>query len=166
MPNTDLNTSNKLKDIVNRNKIAKGDFIITSSKGNLYVSSSAAHLLIANEIVNPDSSDTISRHDKDLIDLYTHAEKPVTEAEQIFSRSLDNMLTSHEALTEKVKRICGSVKDYSVKLGNGLLQVQRTADFDKLEKQVSILERAAQALTTLSELNEKGKLESIIKSIK
>lgn len=64
-------------------------------------------------------------------------------------------------LTANVKRVVGDVRDASEKLSQGLARVEKAANFDRLERYVTLLERAATAMKALEELERTGRLEKI-----
>ena len=103
----------------------------------------------------------------------TTAEKDVAAA----SAQLDAMLiatyTNMEALVVCENRITANAKTASSKLkqaaelvGQGVVRMEKAANFDRLERYVSLLERAAVAMTTLGELEKSGKLEKIAEAIR
>ena len=103
----------------------------------------------------------------------TTAEKDVAAA----SAQLDAMLiatyTNMEALVVCENRITVNAKTASSKLkqaaelvGQGVVRIEKAANFDRLERYVSLLERAAVAMTTLGELEKSGKLEKIAAAIR
>ena len=103
----------------------------------------------------------------------TAAERDVAAA----SAQLDNMLvalyTNMTSLVEYEKRLAANVKATSSQLkqaaesmGQGVMRIEKAANFDKLEKYVTLLERAANAMAVLGELEKSGKLEKIAAAIR
>lgn len=84
----------------------------------------------------------------------------------LFSVSLDNLHTKQTAIEAQCKKVSSSVRDSANKLGEGLVRVEKMADFNKLERYVALLERAAIAFESLAELEKTGKLEKIALAIK
>lgn len=55
----------------------------------------------------------------------------------------------------------GGVRDAADKLAAGLNKIEKAANFDRLERYVELLERAAKAMDLLATLEQSGKLEKI-----
>lgn len=103
----------------------------------------------------------------------TDAEKDVVAASAQLDRMLTSMYANLAALAECEKRIEADTKAASSRLKQaaenaiqGISRVEKAANFDKLERYVSLLERAATAMETLSELEKSGKLEKITAAIR
>lgn len=99
--------------------------------------------------------------------------KDVMAAQEKIDAMLDaigeriNKLVALEGdLGKKTKAIGGNVRDAADKLSHGLLKVEKAANFDRLERYVDLLERAASAMSALAELEQSGKLERIASAIK
>ena len=90
----------------------------------------------------------------------------IEEATEKFKKVFSRMLTAEQQASAEAKKVSGNVRKAADDLASGLLKVQKTADFATLERNVALLERAASALTALSELDKDGRLERIIKSMK
>ena len=59
-----------------------------------------------------------------------------------------------------------SLKTENIELKDKLKKVEKNANFDRLERYVLLLERAANAMHSLAELEASGKLEKIAASIR
>lgn len=94
------------------------------------------------------------------------ASKITEEATRRFSERLDDLLKKEGAFVEASKRASGSVRDATQKLADGLARIEKTANFDRLERMTELLERAEKALTSLAELDKAGKLERIAAVLK
>lgn len=88
------------------------------------------------------------------------------EATKLFSNSMDRMLAAEQKISEASKKTSGNVRKAADDLNSGIQKIERVANFDKLEKAVGLLERAAAALSTLAELEKDGKLERITTAMK
>lgn len=101
--------------------------------------------------------------------MTTDAEKAIELTDDVqarFSKSLDRLVNTQERFSENTKKVSGNVRDAANKLADGLAKIEKTANFDKLERYVILLERAASAMTVLAELEKNGKLEKIANAIK
>lgn len=90
----------------------------------------------------------------------------VEEETKMFVNAIDNLRRQEHDLAESTKKVSGSVRKAANELGEGLLKVEKMADFNKLERYVALLERAALAFESLAELEKTGKLEKIALAIK
>ena len=94
------------------------------------------------------------------------ASATMDEAVAIFSAANVNLLKKAEAITESAKKTSGNVRNAGNQLFEGLQKIEKAANFDRLEKYVSLLERAATAMQLLAELEKTGKLEKIASAIR
>lgn len=83
-----------------------------------------------------------------------------------FRRSMDDLSKVEKDFADGAKRASGQVRDAAEKLAVGLQRIEKTANFDRLERYVELLERASKAMTTLAELQSNGKLEKIASAIR
>lgn len=106
------------------------------------------------------------RHRKDMT---TDAEIAIEKTEKVtkeFSDSLDRFLAVEKRFADQSKRASGAVRDAGEKLANGLARIEKAANFDRLERYVDLLERAATAMNVLAELEASGKLDKIAGAIR
>ena len=85
---------------------------------------------------------------------------------KMFIHAIDSLQEKEQVLSDATKKVSGSVRKAANELGEGLLKVEKMADFNKLERYVVLLERAAIAFESLAELEKTGKLEKIALAIK
>jgi hypothetical protein len=84
----------------------------------------------------------------------------------MFKKSHSDLIDMAGELQESAKKASGSVRKSADDLAQGLLKVQKQADFNNLNRYVELLERAATAMTTLAELEKAGKLQKIAGALK
>jgi len=92
------------------------------------------------------------------------AKKAIEKTEKVtaeFVTTLGKFMDVERNFIEKSKRASGNIRDASEKLAQGLARVEKAANFDRLERYVTLLERASVAMKTLAELEASGKLEKI-----
>lgn len=92
------------------------------------------------------------------------AEKAIELVEDVnerFSRVLSKFGNTMDNFIMCSKKASGNIRDAADKLSNGLQKIEKTANFDKLERYVELLERAANAMEILAALEKTGKLEKI-----
>ena len=99
---------------------------------------------------------------KDL-DGYTHI---LESAALKVSDKVDELVAGAVKLKESVKRSAGKIKDAHHKLADGIAKIEKTANFDRLERYGELLERAESAMTALAELENSGKLDKIAGALK
>ena len=83
-----------------------------------------------------------------------------------FSKSLQRYMELQNKFAEQSKKSSGSVRDAADKLSAGLARIEKAANFDRLERYVVLLERAAVAMDSLAALEASGKLEKIVSAIR
>ena len=109
---------------------------------------------------------SVTRKEKVLMSNIEKAKSVVESSMSEFNNVFNQLLVSEEKLSEKTKKVSGNLRDSCQKMADGLQRIQKTADFNGLERQVVLLERAADALEKLSNLQDNGKLEKILAAIK
>lgn len=101
--------------------------------------------------------------------MTTDTEKAIEltdDVEKRFSQSLGRFTAIERRFSDESKKASGSVRDAANKLADGLAKVEKAANFDRLERYVELLERAANAMNTLAELDKSGRLSKIAEAIK
>lgn len=94
------------------------------------------------------------------------ATKVCDDATKLFNASMNHMLAAETKISDAAKKTSGSVRKAADDLHSGLSKIEKVANFDRLERTVAVLERAAAALTVLAELEKDGKLERIATAVK
>ena len=120
---------------------------------------------VANEINSP-TGFFLKRISKTMQIDHDNANNITNEANQMFQKTLSELLKTTDNLQASTKKVSGSVRKAADELGRGLIKVQQQADFNNLERYVLLLERAASAMSALAELEKTGKLEKIAAAIK
>ena len=117
--------------------------------------------------LSSDASTHVSRHAKKHVSPdIDKASKIVEDSIKMFTASHDHMMQSMEEISTSAKKASGRVRAAAEDLSSGLSKIQKQANFNNLEKYVNLLERAAQAMSILSELEKTGKLDKISAALK
>ena len=87
-------------------------------------------------------------------------------ASDVFNKAFSLMLNAEQSMTAAAKKTSGNVRKAADDLAQGLAKVEKTANFERLDKYVGLLERAATAMTVLAELEKSGKLDKIASALK
>lgn len=101
--------------------------------------------------------------------MMTDTEKAIAKTDQVsseFSAVIDRFIATENRLSEESKRVAGAVKASADRMGQGIDRLQKAADFERLERYVALLERAAVAMQSLAELEASGRLEKIASAIR
>ena len=99
----------------------------------------------------------------------TDTERAIENTERMnkqFEHALSSYTRSIAKVREEAKNVSSAVRESTKKLSQGLARIEKTANFDRLERYVSLLERAAAAMNTLAELEAAGKLDKIAGALK
>jgi hypothetical protein len=120
---------------------------------------------IAKELTT-ESGRYLTRKAKMISTDYEKATEIADTADKMFKRSASNLMTTTDELQANIKKVSGSVRKAADDLASGLAKVEKTANFSNLERYVSLLERAATAMSTLAELEKEGKLNKISSALK
>ena len=101
-----------------------------------------------------------------MSDDFSKAEDMINKSAEQFANAADRLKGKEKEFTESSKKMAGKVKDSAQKLSDGLLKMEKAANFDKLERYVELMERAATAMSVLADLEQSGKLEKIAAAVK
>ena len=120
---------------------------------------------IATELVS-ETGTYITRKAKMISTDYEKASEIAETAEKMFKRNASNLMGAADELQANIKKVSGNVRKAADDLASGLIKMEKTANFSNLERYVTLLERAATALSTLAELEKEGKLNKITTALK
>ena len=129
--------------------IVKGDVVFTAESVNG---------LVADEV---NDGNRIKRADTIISGKFRPATEKIDAAYKEFNIALNRFVDLEAKIADSAKRASGSVRDSGEKLAQGLARIEKQANFSRLEQYVVLLERAASAMKTLSELESSGKLDKI-----
>ena len=121
------------------------------------------NLLVA-KMINTDVYFT--RKAKKMTTDLDRAQFHIDDAMKRFTNSIDNLGKIEELFIGKSKKVTSAVKDSEEKLLQGLARVEKAANFERLNRYVELLERAATAMNQLAELQKDGKLDKIASAIR
>ena len=116
--------------------------------------------------LSSETGEYLTRKAKMISTDYEKATEITETAEKMFKRNVNNLMATTEELQANIKKVSGNVRKAADDLAAGLSKVEKTANFSNLERYVSLLERAATAMSTLAELEKEGKLNKISSALK
>ena len=70
------------------------------------------------------------------------------------------------AVSQNAKKAAGRIRDSAQRLGDGLAKLEKTANFERLERLVVLLERAESAISALAEMESSGELKRIASALR
>lgn len=108
----------------------------------------------------------LTRKAKMISTDYEKATEITETADKMFKRNISNLMLTTDELQNNIKKVSGNVRKAADDLAAGLSKVEKTANFANLERYVSLLERAATAMSTLADLEKDGKLNKISSALK
>lgn len=91
---------------------------------------------------------------------------PMDEMQKAFDYRNNRMIDSAKNLEDSAKKVTGKARDLHQKTNDALDKINKSIDLNTLEKKVILLERVADAMERLNDLQQTGRLEKIISSIK
>lgn len=142
------------------NGVIKPEFI--DKKGPAYSRESVDNLCL--NLIKSD--DYFYRMAKNMTTDTEKAIELTDDVEKRFSKSLEKFISTEKRFADESKKASGNVRDAANKLADGLMRVEKAANFDKLERYVELLERAASAMNALAELDKSGRLSKIAEAIR
>ena len=96
----------------------------------------------------------------------TKAKAKIETMMKEFGIVIDKFHDMEDSVVEKSKKTTGVLKDSAERLAQGIARVEKAANFERLERYVDLLERAATAMRLLAELESTGKLDKIAGALK
>lgn len=121
-----------------------------------------AKRLIASEV---NVGNPITRRSKTVSTDYEAATAVMESAEKMFVKQLGSLNAAQAKLAEAAKSTSSNVRKAANEIQEGVQRVEKAANFDRFERQVAVLERAAAALSVLAELERDGKLARLIAAV-
>lgn len=118
------------------------------------------------KLVAKDINGVIERKDKTMTKKLDEATDSATEAANRFTKALALLNQKESEFAIASKKASGSVRDSAQKLAEGLTRLEKTANFDRLERLVELLERADKAMTSLASMEKTGRLKQIADALK
>lgn len=103
---------------------------------------------------------------KEMKDDIMRAADALDEADKFFNDRLNKYVQTQDRIVDQTKKISSAVRDSTQKMAEGLIKIEKQANFDNLERYVTLLERANDALSALAELETNGKLNKISDALK
>ena len=116
--------------------------------------------------LSSEAGEYLTRKAKMISTDYEKATEITETAEKMFKRNINNLMVTTEELQANIKKVSGNVRKAADDLAAGLFKIEKTANFSNLERYVSLLERAATAMSILAELEKEGKLNKISSALK
>lgn len=98
----------------------------------------------------------------DIEKAESHLETAITT----FRKQYNQFSQVEELFASDAKKAASSVKDAEEKLLQGLARVEKAANFERLNRYVELLERAATAMNQLADLEKEGRLDKIASAIR
>ena len=102
----------------------------------------------------------------DMTPDYEKATQIAKDAEDLFFKQEQKMMTAMRGMQEAAKKASGGIRDAAENLRSGMERIEKQANFHNLERYVGLLERAASAMQTLADLEKTGKLDKIAGALK
>lgn len=143
--------------------LIKAGVTVFQTKDGLMVENESLHQAISTSINNGNFfQKRASNMSKDL----NNATETIEQALDFFNQKLNQFVKTEAEFVQKTKKQSGDLRDAVQKLGDGLARIEKTANFDRLERMVVLIERAADAMERLEALRSTGKLDKILSAIK
>lgn len=137
---------------------------VSSSRGPLFRTSDLVDMVVGEITIR--SNSVIDRKAKIMSKEIEAASKVMREARTMFAREMDSLTEAELRLTASAKQTSTNVRKAANEIHEGVQRIEKAANFDRLERQVALLERAAAAMSVLAELESSGKLAKVIAAVK
>lgn len=147
-------------------KTAKGalDPAVTSrTTGDLFATKKITALVI--ETVKNQPTEMMRRAKK-MTETTTDAIELIKRVEAQAFEAVTKLADTSKQLEETGKEVSGKVRMHAEKMAAGLRKIHAGANFELLERHTIMLERMAEAMKTLAELESRGTLAKISAAIK
>ena len=77
------------------------------------------------------------------------------------AESIERLITTTQRFEDVGKQLSAKVRSHAETMAAGVRRIQKTADFNEMERQVVLLERMATAMSTLADLEQRGMLAKV-----
>ena len=141
----------------------RGDLKISAVRGDARV---GKEQLVKNLLVEAAETNYLQRRSKNMEAKIQEVTEAVNAQVRLFGGAIDRLMAEEQRVIEHSKKVTGNLRDCATKLADGMQKLEKTANFDRLERYVALLERAASAMSVLAELENSGKLDKIASALK
>lgn len=131
----------------------------TSLNSGLY--EAAPVIKMVSKFITKEDSEYFQKKGRTMTSDVNQANEETNKAINQLQLSLNKFVLVESAFVDKAKKAQSNVRDAAEKISVALARVENSAKFSELEKYVSILERAAQAMSVLNDLEKSGALAKI-----
>jgi hypothetical protein len=146
-------------------EISKAKLILRGyDRGEPLWDAKSVNLLCAKDILN--GNNFFQRKTKHMTEDLNKATVLTNECLETFNFALNQLLTKEKEISESSKKVSGNIRKSANELAEGLIKLEKTVNFQNLERYVGLLERAATTLETLAQLEKNGDLTKIIGALK
>jgi hypothetical protein len=122
-------------------------------------------LLMANLINAPASTHFYQRTRRMINDLES-ARIQIDQHVNNLDSSIEKLCLREKQFAEASKQSSGRLRDSVHRLADGLAKVEKTANFDRLERYADLLERIEKSLSSLAEMEKNGILNKVSGALK
>ena len=137
--------------------------LVKYDRGEELWDAESVNLFCAKDILE---GNLLSRKAKSMNEDLNKATQLTNECLKTFNFSLNALLDKEKEFSESSKKVSGNIRKAANDLAEGLIKLEKTANFHNLEKYVGLLERASTTLEKLAELEKNGSLTKIIGALK
>jgi len=116
--------------------------------------------------INSEGGAFFTRGAKKMSTDFDNATQMIEGAQERMSAAITALRKQEEAISEGSKRVSQNVRKAANDMAEGLNRISKLGDFNNLERYVTLLERAAGAMTVLADLEKDGKLAKITAAVK
>jgi len=85
----------------------------------------------------------------------------INRVEAHAAESIERLITTTQRFEDVGKQLSAKVRSHAETMAAGVRRIQKTADFNEMERQVVLLERMATAMSTLADLEQRGMLAKV-----
>jgi hypothetical protein len=103
---------------------------------------------------------------KSMKNEFDEAAEIADELTNAFSKASQKLIDQTRLTEQESKKTSSKVRQIAHDLQSALAKIEQQANFDRLERYVILLERAANAMQALSEIDKSGKLKKIADALK
>lgn len=103
---------------------------------------------------------------KKLTTVVDDATRILNDAVAINEQAYDRFRHKSDGVSALAKTVSQATRKAANDMAEGLQRIERLANFDALERRAALIERLANAMQVLADIEKSGKLEKIINAIK
>lgn len=162
-PIRELLSSSSIDDYMKKKAVGTFNPAVIKPGGAMY-DAAKVNAYVIQSVIN--QKNEMPRRAKIMTTSTDEAIQIIKKVEAQAAEAIEKLAETSKKLEESGRDLSAKVRSHAEKMAVGLRKIQSTANFNELERQTLMLERMAEAMTTLADLEQRGLLGRIVSAMK